>query len=133
MNNSSSVADLPESNFGAREREKIGTSDTEGVGPVEEISKSQNLKPKLDRKVSKITLTKPDELVEQAVTLVSQNEENELRRSVDETGELGTPVANLPPRSEGLQGEGSWSGLQFGPKSKESVQIDLSSTPEKNT
>lgn len=45
---------------------------------------------------------------------------------------MRTPVANLPPKSPGLQGEGSCLGFNFGTKSKESPPIDLRSTPEKN-
>jgi hypothetical protein len=145
MNNSSSVGENPESGFRGGSREKNGVSDAEGGGGgcgeealkmSEKVIDIENLK-KIDRKLSRITLTKPDEYPEQAVTLVSQNSKNKMIEKIIEAGEVeigstGTPVANLPPKSPGLQGEGSWLGFNFETKSKESPPIDLPSTPEKN-
>jgi hypothetical protein len=144
MNNSSSVGDLPESGLEARSREKNGITDTEGVGPGEEaLKKSEkvidmaNLRTRIDRKLSRITLTKPDEYPEQAVTLVSQNSKNKPIEKIIEAGEveincMDTSVANSMRKSPGMQGEGSWLGFKFGPKSKKSQPIGLPSTPEKN-
>lgn len=85
MNNSSSVWDYPESGLRGGSREKNGVNDAEGggVGGGEALKMSEKgndmeILKKIDRKLSRITLTKPDEYPEQAVTLVSQNSKNKM-------------------------------------------------------